>query len=232
MRFSNNTPCPASRASFAPQPPRAYDQLTALGSPGVTILELQPKPSFPYRILVVEDDAALREYARLMLATAGYEVLCAEDGFGGLTALKRSLPDIIISDLRMPNMNGFEFLSVVRRRFPSIPVIVISGEFSGLTVPDNVLADAFFSKGQYRPEDLFKKIEEFLGELPTRPRVGKPHKAAVWVKNDRDTVAVTCPECLRTFPVVDHPIGMNQVECDFCSALIHFEIVGSSPPHP
>ena len=60
-------------------------------------------------------------------------MLCAEDGFEGLAALKQSLPDIIISDLRMPNMNGFEFLSVVRRRFPVIPVIVISGEFSGLT---------------------------------------------------------------------------------------------------
>ena len=80
----------------------------------------------------------------MLLESKNYEVLCAKDGFEGLTALKRSLPDIIISDLRMPNMNGFEFLSVVRRRFPVIPVIVISGEFSGITVPESVLADAFF----------------------------------------------------------------------------------------
>jgi CheY-like chemotaxis protein len=125
--------------------------------------------SFKYRILIVEDDPTLREFGKLLLLAQGYEVLCAEDGFEGLAALKQSLPDIIISDLRMPNMNGFEFLSVVRRRFPGIPVIAISGEFSGLSVPESVLADAFFSKGQYQPPQLFEKIVELLQELPTRP---------------------------------------------------------------
>ena len=81
-------------------------------------LEPMSTASFPYRILVVEDDPLLRDLARRLLGAKGYEVLTAEDGFVGLTALKRSLPDVIISDLRMPNMNGFEFLSVVRRRFP------------------------------------------------------------------------------------------------------------------
>lgn len=85
-------------------------------------------------------------------------MLTAEDGFEGLSALKRSPPDVIISDLEMPNMSGFEFLSVVRRRFPAIPVIVISGSFLGISVPESVLADAFFSKGQYRPEDLLAKV--------------------------------------------------------------------------
>ncbi len=183
--------------------------------------------SFPYRILIVEDEPSLREIGRLLLQSRGYDVLCANDGFEGLTALKRSLPDIIISDLRMPNMNGFEFLSVVRRRFPVIPVIVISGEFSGLTMPESVLADAFFAKGQYSPDELFIKIAALLQELPTRPRIGKPTRAAVWVKNDGGTFAVTCSECLRTFPVSDATSGINEIECDFCSCLIRFEIIGA-----
>lgn len=133
---------------------------------------------------------------------------------------------MIISDLRMPNMNGFEFLSVVRRRFPLIPVIVVSGEFTGLNVPESVLADAFFPKGQYRPEQLFAKIAELIEELPTRPRQGKPTKAAVWVKNDKGTIAVTCSECLRTFPVVEALHGVNEVECDFCECSIRFEVIG------
>jgi CheY-like chemotaxis protein len=181
---------------------------------------------FSYRILIVEDDATLREFGKLLLSARGYEVLCAEDGFEGLAALKNSLPDIIISDLRMPNMNGFEFLSVVRRRFPSIPVIAISGEFSGLSVPESVLADAFFAKGEYQPPQLFEKIVELLEELPTRPRVGKPNTAAVWVKNDKGTIAVTCSECLRTFPVSKVLKGINEAECDFCSCVIRFEIIG------
>ena len=101
---------------------------------------------FFYRILLVDDDPIIRQVGEDLLKSEGYEVLCAEDGFDALVALKRSLPDIIISDLRMPNMNGFEFLSVVRRRFPTVPVIVISGEFSGVDVPESVLADAFFQK--------------------------------------------------------------------------------------
>jgi CheY-like chemotaxis protein len=180
---------------------------------------------FHYRILIVEDDPTLREFGKLLLGAQGYEVLGAEDGFDGLAALKQSLPDIIISDLAMPNMNGFEFLSVVRRRFPTIPVIAISGEFSGLSVPESVLADAFFSKGEYQPPQLFEKILELLHHLPTRPRVGKPDKAAVWVKNDKGTIAVTCSECLRTFPVSSTQRGINEAECDFCSSMIRFEII-------
>ena len=183
------------------------------------------KTAFRYRILLVEDDPLLREVGKLLLAAQGYEVLCAEDGFEGLAALKQSLPDIIISDLRMPNMNGFEFLSVVRRRFPTIPVIAVSGEFSGLSMPESVLADAFFSKGTYQPAELFEKIIELLQELPTRPRVGKPNRAAVWVKNDKGSIAVTCPECLRTFPVLGVTQGVNEAECDFCSCMIRFEII-------
>ena len=161
-----------------------------------------------------------------MLEAQGYEVRCAEDGFEGLAALKQSLPDIIISDLRMPNMNGFEFLSVVRRRFPIIPVIVISGEFSGLSVPESVLADAFFPKGGYKPQKLFEKIIDLVHELPTRPKIGKSNRAAVWVKNDRGTVAVTCSECLRTFPVSGVAKGDYEAECDFCGCTVRFEIIG------
>src|SRR3954447_1613367 len=180
---------------------------------------------FRYRVLLVDDEPAVRRLGSALLESEGYEVLSAEDGFDGLAALKQSLPDIIISDLRMPNMNGFEFLSVVRRRFPHIPVVAISGEFSGMSVPESVLADAFFEKGQYQPPQLFEKIVELLEELPTRPRIGKPNKAAVWVKNDKGTIAVTCSECLRTFPVSNTQTGINEAECDFCSCLIPFEII-------
>lgn len=186
---------------------------------------------FPYRVLVVDDDPLLRELSTTLLASQGYEVRCAEDGFEGLAALKQSLPDIIISDLRMPNMSGFEFLSVVRRRFPLIPVVVISGEFTGLSVPDSVLADAFFPKAGYKTPELLSKIGDLLHELPSRPRTGRPGNAAVWVQNDKGRIAVTCPECLRTFPLPNATTGMNTAECDFCSSKIRFEIINDAPLH-
>ena len=70
------------------------------------------------------------------------------------------MPDVIISDLGMPNMSGFELLSVVRRRFPHVPVIAISAKFDGS--PNGVIADGFFSKAEYAPEQLFAKIGELL----------------------------------------------------------------------
>jgi CheY-like chemotaxis protein len=174
----------------------------------------------------VEDNPSLQELGKMLLEAQGYEVHGAADGFEGLTALKQSLPDIIISDLQMPNMNGFEFLSVVRGRFPDIPVIAISGEFSGLSVPESVLADAFFPKGGYNASELFEKVIELLHELPTRPRTSKPNQPAVWVKNSGGTFAVTCSECLRTFPVSDVSKGLNEATCDFCSCVVRFEIIG------
>jgi len=188
-----------------------------------------PDSSFKFRILIVDDDLLLRDVGKHLLESQGYEVHAAGDGFEALIALKRALPDIIISDLSMPHMNGFELLSVVRRRFPTIPVIVTSGEFSGATLPESVLADAFFAKGQYKPEALFEKILELIRELPSRPRAGRPHKAAVWVKNDKGTIAVTCTECLRTFPVLDATDGVNTVECEFCGCVTRFEIIGQHP---
>jgi CheY-like chemotaxis protein len=179
---------------------------------------------FHYRILLVDDEPSIRQLGSALLETQGYEVHVAEDGFDALASLKQSLPDIIISDLRMPNMNGFEFLSVVRQKFPHIPVIAISGEFSPGTVPESVLADAFFAKGQYRPSELFERIAALLDELPTRPRIGKTNKAAVWVNNTKGGVVVTCTHCLRTFPATKPVLGINEISCDFCSTPVRFEL--------
>jgi CheY-like chemotaxis protein len=179
---------------------------------------------FPYRVLIVDDEPSLRFLGKSILESQGYEVHCAEDGFEALAALKNALPDMIISDLEMPNMNGFEFLSVVRHRFPAVPVIVISGEFSGVSVPESVLADAFFPKGSYKPAALFEKISQLLTELPKRPRTSKPKGAAVWARNDNEMIAVTCSACLRTFPVAQVAKGLNEANCDFCASRVRFEI--------
>jgi CheY-like chemotaxis protein len=106
---------------------------------------------------VVDDDASIATMAKEILESQGYEVHFAVDGFDGLTKLKKSLPDVIISDLEMPHMSGFEFLSIVRKRFPRIPTIAISGAFSGRDIPESVLADAFFEKGKLSPKELFTR---------------------------------------------------------------------------
>lgn len=65
----------------------------------------EPKMPFPYRILVVDDEPALLATAESLLKSKGYEVRTAADGFEALVELRRSLPDVLISDLSMPNVN-------------------------------------------------------------------------------------------------------------------------------
>lgn len=181
---------------------------------------------FAYRILVVDDEPSVLEISALVLKERGYEVITATDGFQALVELRRSMPDIIISDLRMPNMSGFEFLSVVRRRFPHIPVIAISGEYNGGS-PAGLIADAFLSKGHYSPEELFNKIAEFIEESPFRPHSTKPDKAPVWVPcSDNGYFVVTCTDCLRSFSVPEEaltdPSQMRETACMFCGATVRY----------
>jgi CheY-like chemotaxis protein len=62
-----------------------------------------------------------------LLSTIDYNVATETHGLDVLNKLQSSTPDIIVSDLNMPQMSGFEFLSVVRNRFPSIPVMAMCG---------------------------------------------------------------------------------------------------------
>ena len=93
---------------------------------------------FRCRILVADSDEKLLVTLSTYLTRANYEVRTARDGFEALAVMRDSLPDLLISALRMPNMSGFEFLSVVRRRFPSISVIAFRGEFTPAVAPDSL----------------------------------------------------------------------------------------------
>ena len=98
-------------------------------------------------VLLVEDDGDLRAVLSAMLAHTGYQVRTACDGVSALREIETGVPDLIVSDLNMPRMSGFELLSTIRMQFPAIPLIAMSGAFSGSQVPDGVIADAFYEKG-------------------------------------------------------------------------------------
>jgi DNA-binding NtrC family response regulator len=95
----------------------------------------------------VDDKECIRTSMSLVLKSLGYAVRSAEDGHSALREIRRQNPDILLSDLAMPGMSGFELLINVRRFFPEIRVIATSGSFSGNEIPDGVLADAFYPKG-------------------------------------------------------------------------------------
>ena len=130
---------------------------------------MDPSRLFKCRVLVVEDDPLVLETTAAVLHSFGFSVRTAEDGFVALKILRVVLPDIILCDLRMPGMSGFELLSIVRRRFPHIPTIAISGEYVLATMPLGLLVDHFFQKGGYTPEQLLSKIKELIHVTDTAP---------------------------------------------------------------
>ena len=84
-------------------------------------------------ILIVDDDQSIRDLLRLHLSSAGYEVHVAEDAIAAGYMVLRSPPDLIITDINMPHMDGFEFIAALRadRAIPRIPVIFLTSVEDG-----------------------------------------------------------------------------------------------------
>ena len=177
-------------------------------------------------ILVVDDEANIRSSMSMLLKSAGYDASTAENGFDALLQLGNVVSDLIISDLNMPQMSGFEFLSVVRRRFPEIPVIAISGAYdSGDQVPGGVIADAFYSKGRHHPEELLRTVAELIANKAARAIAHRRQSAPVWIpRNGKDSngvpfIVLTCTQCLRSFPLSvlrENVQDIQETPCLFC----------------
>ena len=181
--------------------------------------------NFRYRLLVVDDVPSIRDLLQTSLSMEGYEVRVANDGFDALAQMRGALPDLILTDLKMPNMSGFELLSVVRRRFPQVPTIAISGEFQPADEELGVLADAFLPK-PHSSKELFATIAKLLGDAPPRPAV-KKDRAPVWVPRNGKYYVITCTDCLRSFsiPAEENDQAVRELrtlECIHCDAPVKF----------
>ena len=82
------------------------------------------------KILTVDDSRTMREMLRHTLVGAGFEVVTAEDGADGIEKLRESQPDVVITDINMPVMDGFEFIENVRKNeeYNRVPILVLTTE--------------------------------------------------------------------------------------------------------
>jgi CheY-like chemotaxis protein len=179
-------------------------------------------------ILIVDDNLALRSTLSSILVEAGYEVSEATDGFSALAGIRHQTPDVVISDLYMPGMSGFELLSIIRRRFPRIRVIAMSGAFSAHEVPPGVAADGFYAKGSVAPM-LYLAQALTQNELP----LGRESPVPIWISRTQSDpcadarIVITCPECLRPFSQSASNVEPQGVEarCLHCSSTVQFALV-------
>ena len=116
------------------------------------------------RILIVDDDAAIRSALEMVLALEGYEVIVAGDGDAGLVSAIAERPDLIISDVMMPGLTGFELCRRLRRDAATadIPIILNSSIEPRLPLEQNW--DKFLRK----PVDITELLRQIESLLSTR----------------------------------------------------------------
>ena len=209
-------------------------------------------------LLIVEDEPTIRQLFSALLTNAGYSVAEADDGFAALEELRRKRPALILSDLNMPRMTGFELLSVVRRRFPHIHVIAMSGAFSGDSVPQGVSADAFYEKSGRHISTLVDVIEGILANSSAAGTGGGSEErsaqtvpaasvettsadspVALWVTRrgnpiEGPYILLNCQECLRSFPFFtdgDQTMEVQSTPCVFCGSEISYALLDCSISH-
>ena len=100
------------------------------------------------RILVVDDAAFIRDLLRLHLTAAGYEVILAADAIAAGKELLQSVPDLILCDVEMPHMDGFEFVAALRAdsSIPRVPVIFLTSKHDGHQRAKELGACAYLTK--------------------------------------------------------------------------------------
>jgi len=199
-------------------------------------------------LLIVDDDALLRNSLSQIFLNFGHSVRTASDGFSALRAMRQHLPDILLSDLHMPGMSGFELLSVVRRRFPAILTLAMSSTFNGTTVPTGIAADGYYEKAAKfatllelmdRMSSVVRNPQRFA-DLQAARQAASPSglPAPTWVaKNGHHPsgeayVMLTCPDCLRIFPQVLQQDWRKVAStgCTHCNAEMEYAVVHPAEP--
>ena len=122
------------------------------------------------RILVVDDDEDTRETQAVLLRDAGHTVVCVPNGREALAQVLSDVPDVVLLDLVMPEMDGPSFLEVVRSylRIQSLPVVVLTAlaESPMIDRARALKVNSVLVKGKAMPADVARAIEEALARYP------------------------------------------------------------------
>ncbi len=123
------------------------------------------------KILVVDDDAFIRRPLEFILRKEGFAAVTAVDGEDGLAKVEGERPDLIVLDVMMPGIDGFDVCRRVRTdpRFSSIPVILLTAKGQEADCERALAAGAteFMSK-PYSPSELLRRVREILGDAEAR----------------------------------------------------------------
>jgi len=118
------------------------------------------------KILIIEDDKFLRELIAQKLIREGYEISEAADGEEGIKSLEKKKPDLVLLDLILPGMDGFEVLAKMKTKpiLSEIPVIILSnlGQKDDIEKGLKMGANDYLIKAHFTPDEIIAKIKEIL----------------------------------------------------------------------
>jgi CheY-like chemotaxis protein len=187
-------------------------------------------------LLIVEDEHTTRYLLSQIFTLRGFTVRSAEDGFAALEMIRTSAPDILLSDLNMPGMSGFELLSVVRRLYPEIHVIATSGAYSGTHVPRGIAADGFHEKASGMATLL--ELLDLATILGTAAFYAHRTPTPLWINlesrriSESQHVLLNCPACLRPFRQTIDKVDaeIRETKCRFCDTKVDYAIAFAIQP--
>ena len=118
------------------------------------------------KVLIIEDDKFLRELIARKISEQGYEVFEAEDGSAGFKKIKEIKPDLILLDLILPTVDGFEVLAQLKKEvtLSSIPVIILSnlGQKEDVEKGLKLGAAGYLIKAHFNPDEIIERVKDVL----------------------------------------------------------------------
>ncbi len=171
------------------------------------------------RVLVVDDDLNLLDLLNDTLNVIGYETVPAHGGIEALERLKQGRYDVMVTDIKMPDLDGIQLLKKVRRQYPDMPVLFITGYASpqmiGEAAPDGLLTKPF----------RIAHIEELIEETLARAKKNRHHSTRKVLVVDQDaSTRVSLAEALNMshyvpFAASDQREALHEMENG------HFDVV-------
>jgi DNA-binding response OmpR family regulator len=126
-----------------------------------------------YKILIVDDDREIVEFIQRGLLRAGYEVANAFDGAEALLKVKETKPDVMLLDLMMPKLNGFEVLKEIREKYKEkwIPIIIVSAkqDLESVKASYGLEADHYLTK-PCSMDNILRGIKIMISLIPLRKK--------------------------------------------------------------
>ncbi|HHN65804.1 MAG TPA: sigma-54-dependent Fis family transcriptional regulator [Nitrospirae bacterium] len=117
------------------------------------------------RVLVIDDEAIVRVSCERVLKPEGYEVMVTSRGDEAIELLEKEKYDVVLTDLKMPDMDGMEVLRIIKERWPDIQVVIITGYGTISTAVQAIKMGAYeYIEKPFTPQDILEVVEKAMSE--------------------------------------------------------------------